>query len=94
VQITFDEAVRFFVAVTASSSCYVCKADKWEIPFHAENNKLCFLIPVGARQGGVGAHNLNLECTSCGLIRTHRAETMREWLDANPLEGGGEIESV
>lgn len=93
-QIKFKEAVRFFVSVASESSCYVCGTDKWEIPFQSEDNSLCFLTPFGAKQGGVGAHILNLECVNCGLIRAHRGETIRTWLDENPLKDGDEIEPV
>lgn len=86
-EIKFADAVRFFVTIAPKSNCYVCGTDRWEIPFSDMDNGLCFLSPTGATKGGVDMYNLNLECTKCGVLRVHRAEHIREWLDKNPEEG-------
>ncbi|WP_146038488.1 MULTISPECIES: hypothetical protein [unclassified Pseudomonas] len=91
--IAFDEAVTFFETVCKGAVCSACGASQWEIPTAKGNDDECLLRLSGLSRNGVSVLNLEIECLNCGLMRTHRADKVREWLD-KPSHEEAENESV
>ena len=88
IQIGFDDAVAFFEADCDDALCAACGKAELEIPTAKGNDDLCFLIKSGLSKGGSPVLNLEIECMNCGLLRTHRASRIREWLDNPPTDEG------
>ncbi|WDG45690.1 hypothetical protein [Pseudomonas chlororaphis] len=83
IRISYEEAVEFFLALTPNGNCPLCKSDRWEIPTDQTHKGDVFLLPAGGMRGGKRAYNLGLECKTCGFVRVHRANLIREWLDGD-----------
>lgn len=82
--ILFDDAVRFLMAVSPSSKCPACGEEKWIVPYADHAQKYAFLTPLVVSYGNEPAFNLALECAKCGFVREHRARFVEEWISANP----------
>lgn len=82
--VSFDDAVRFFVALTQGGKCFACGTDNWNISTMEGNDNYCFFKAAGGKVQGVSIYNLEIECANCGLIRAHRADILEKWLSNNP----------
>lgn len=83
--LSFDDAVRFFTSKTPDGNCFACGTDVWNISTSEEDDGYCFFRKAGGSSLGSRAYNLDIECANCGMVRSHRADVLLNWLSQNPL---------
>lgn len=81
----YNEVVRFFEEFALNKQCLSCSTVAWVIPVDdmGENGPVT-LTNTGIYKDGAPDKAILLCCLNCGFYRSHRAETVREWLIKNP----------
>ena len=83
IEIYFEDAVRFFRALTHPGPCPMCSSIAWQIPVESKG-KPASLVVSGLYLDGKPQLELKVSCTVCGFYRGHSASHIQRWIKDNP----------
>ncbi|MDH0342860.1 hypothetical protein [Chromobacterium haemolyticum] len=92
INVTYEEAVRFFSSVTPNSKCPICEHETFNITGDFDDQGLnqsvlgLMMTSERAKNKLWGRAIIQVECEKCGYLKFHNATTIRTWLNINSPE--------
>lgn len=81
--ITYDQAVKFFQAVTPNAKCFACGHDSWTVMTSKDDD---LTSEAGLPLNGTGPHYYPVIltiCGKCGFVKPHHSHVLLKWLEEN-----------